>query len=199
MTRPVAMPLVSFSESDAWKLVYPDQDVRGWDVRGPADRSFGTVSDFIVDTERQEVQSLLTDAGRRFPVRALRFGDRVVRFEHTRSEEGASDVVKEFGQPMRVVPKEEVTPGEVAEQFEDVYREHFRKTYGGTAAEFEAYAPAYAFGRAYAMQAHYRGRTYPESREDLRVLFAGRPHEVDYDDVEEAIRFAFEHTQRLVT
>jgi hypothetical protein len=59
------MAFISLSKLPGWKLADPAQDLRGRRLHG------GTVTDLIVNTDTDEVEKVVLDNGRAFPVRLL--------------------------------------------------------------------------------------------------------------------------------
>lgn len=60
-----------FSESDAWELENPDDDLRGRMVVGDDGRAMGRVEDMLVDTATQSIDAILLDSGREIPAASL--------------------------------------------------------------------------------------------------------------------------------
>ena len=59
------------AELDEWKLADRDQDIRGKELRDSAGKTLGRIQALIVETDRQEVDSVLLESGREIPVEAI--------------------------------------------------------------------------------------------------------------------------------
>lgn len=82
--------------------------------------------------------------------------------------------------------------------FHSEFAEHCLTTYG-SGGEYTTYEPHYQFGQESALEDEFEGRAYDDVREDLRALHERRYPEVDYDSVEEAVRFAYNRTRASLT
>lgn len=60
-----------FSESEAWELENPDEDLRGRAVVGEDGRAMGRVEDMLVDTATLSIDAVLLDTGREIPAASL--------------------------------------------------------------------------------------------------------------------------------
>jgi len=166
-------------------------------VRGPGGSSHGTVQALLVDTNLEEVYGIQLDTGRTFAARQIRIGDGEVITEGTRSEHGERDIIKEFGQPIRVMRREEAGEDEAPDSFEDRFRRHFQRTFDAETGTFDDVAPAYWFGHQMAQREHFQGRTYEASRRGLQSHFRKQNASHAFERVEPAIRFAFEQARTL--
>jgi hypothetical protein len=59
------MAFVSLSKLPGWRLADPSQDLRGCPL------SDGTITDLVVNTDTDEIEKVVLDNGRAFPVRLL--------------------------------------------------------------------------------------------------------------------------------
>lgn len=75
------MALVALSKQDDYDLTNSDQDCRGWTVTDTDGNPLGKVTDMIVDTEAEHVDSIVLDSGAQVPAAniALRNGKVLVR------------------------------------------------------------------------------------------------------------------------
>jgi uncharacterized protein (TIGR02271 family) len=75
------MAIVYYSQQDEYDLVNSGQDCMGWTVVDQAGNSIGTVTEILIDTDREMVDSVLVDRKKRIPAQdfALRDGRIVVR------------------------------------------------------------------------------------------------------------------------
>jgi len=75
------MAVVYYSQQDEYDLVNSGQDCMGWTVVDQAGNSIGTVSEMLIDTDREMVDSILVDRKKRIPAQdfSLRDGRVVVR------------------------------------------------------------------------------------------------------------------------
>ena len=151
-------------EGDAWTLDAPD--VRDWDVRDADGRSLGEVE--RVQVEEGRITEVTLSGERSYRVLDVRAGDRAVYVE-TDVETSAPEA-----------------------SFDARYRRHFDGAYAGAGRRYEAYQPAYAFGRAQALDANLAGRTYAQAEPDLRARYELQHPSHDYHDVAEAVRYGFE-------
>lgn len=83
------MAKVELSRSDEWELEHESQDVRGWEVVDASGKRMGTVTDLIIDTDRERVDTLVLDSGERVAAAAASLGDHVVRLGSTTGESGS--------------------------------------------------------------------------------------------------------------
>jgi len=82
------MAKVELSRSDEWELEHESQDVRGWEVVDASGKRMGTVTELIIDTDRERVDTLVLDSGERVTASAASLGDHVVRLAGSTSEAG---------------------------------------------------------------------------------------------------------------
>ncbi len=75
------MAVVYYSQQNEYDLVNSGQDCMGWTVVDQAGNSIGTVSEMLIDTDREMVDSILVDRKKRIPAQdfSLRDGRVVVR------------------------------------------------------------------------------------------------------------------------
>jgi len=75
------MAIVYYSQQDEYDLVNTGQDCMGWTVVDQAGNEIGAVTEMLIDTDRQMVDSILIDRRKRIPAQdfALRDGRVVVR------------------------------------------------------------------------------------------------------------------------
>lgn len=60
-----------FSESNAWELENPADDLRGRLVVGPDGRELGRITDMVVDTASQSIDAVVLEDGRQLPALSL--------------------------------------------------------------------------------------------------------------------------------
>ena len=72
------MPRAPLSQLDDWKLVDPEQDIRGLPLKGVDGRTFGAIHEMIIDTDTQYVEALVLDDGTHVPMADVRLGDDAV-------------------------------------------------------------------------------------------------------------------------
>ena len=77
------MTRAPFSQLDDWKLVDPDQDIRGWPLKGADGRTFGEIREMIVDTDTQYVEALVLDDGTHVPMAHVRLDNNAVYLHQT--------------------------------------------------------------------------------------------------------------------
>ena len=75
------MAIVYYSQQDEYDLVNSGQDCMGWTVVDQAGNSIGAVTEMLIDTDREMVDSILIDRKKRIPAQdfSLRDGRVVVR------------------------------------------------------------------------------------------------------------------------
>lgn len=191
------MALQTLRDAAEWRLVNPAHDVRGLIVRGPGGSSHGTAQALLIDTTLQEVYGIELDTGRTFAARQIRIADGEIITEGTRSEHGERNIIKEFGQPIRVMRREAAGEEEAPDSFEGRFRGHFQRAFDAETHSFGDVSPAYWFGHQMAQQEHFQGRTYEAARRSLQSHFRKGHPSRPFDTVEPAIRFAFEQARRL--
>jgi hypothetical protein len=88
--------------------------------------------------------------------------------------------------------------------FDEIFRAHYQQHFAGhdagyEAEGYEAYAPAYHFGRVRAGDAHLAGRSFEDAREDLHALYAlQHPGAApSFRSVAAAVRCGFETAQAI--
>jgi len=191
------MALQTLRDAAEWRLVNPAHDVRGMTVRGPGGSSHGSAQALLIDTSLEEVYGIELDTGRTFAARQIRIGDGEVITEGTRSEHGERDIIKEFGQPIRVMRREEAGEEEAPDSFEERFRRHFHRAFDTEVQAFDDVAPAYWFGHQMAQREHFQGRTYEAARRGLQSHFRKRNASHPFERVEPAVRYAFEQARAL--
>jgi|GEM_PF-2367796 len=193
------MALQTLNESSPWRLVNPAHDVRGMTVRGPGGSSHGTAETLLIDTKLEEVYGIELDTGRTFAARQIRIGDGEVITEGTRSEQGERNIVKEFGQPIRIMERLAEGEDEASDSFDDRFRTHFTKAFlDAEDLSYEDVAPVYWFAHRMAQQGHFQGRTYEAARRSLQSHY--RKNEdlrLTFERIEPALRFAFRQARSL--
>jgi len=82
------------------------------------------------------------------------------------------------------------------EDYHQAFFSHFETTLIDEGGDYATYEPYYIFGYDQALDEAFGSRTYEEAEPDLRRLFAQQYPRTNYDAVEEAVRFAYNHTRR---
>ncbi|MDX1688273.1 MAG: hypothetical protein R3248_09845 [Candidatus Promineifilaceae bacterium] len=77
---------------------------------------------------------------------------------------------------------------------DDVFKEHYEKTYGESGHPYDKYARAYKFGFHLATDTKNINNPWQELRPEARKQWA-KEHGEDFDDYEEAMRFAYHRAQ----
>jgi hypothetical protein len=73
------MARAPLSQLADYQLVDKDQDIRGWPVRDESGKQLGTIRYLIMDTEREEVDTIALEDGQEFPVEDIDIrGDHVL-------------------------------------------------------------------------------------------------------------------------
>lgn len=74
------------------------------------------------------------------------------------------------------------------------FQQHFDAALAHRGADYATYEPFYQFGAERARAAD-GARPYDEVADRLRATYATRYPDSDYDHVEEAVRYGYEHTR----
>ena len=165
------MAHLSVAKGEAWNLRAPD--VRGWEARDAEGHALGEVE--RVEAEGDRITAVTLEDGRSYPVVDVRSDPHAV-YVGTDVGGGGETSVSEGS-------------------FDARYRRHFDGAYAAAGRGYEAYRPAYAFGRRQALGANFAGRTYAQARLDLRARYELEHPGSDYGDVAEAVRYGFETAQ----
>jgi len=80
------MAIKPLAELDDFDLVNSDQDCRGWTVVDPSGKPLGTVSDMLVDTDRESVVMLKLDSGATAMTRDVSLKDGTVVMRDTQAQ-----------------------------------------------------------------------------------------------------------------
>jgi hypothetical protein len=75
------MAILSLSVLPGWRLADPSQDLRGRRLLDRVDRSLGTITALMVNTETDLVESIVLDSGQSFPLRKLYLEGESVRLK----------------------------------------------------------------------------------------------------------------------
>lgn len=79
------------SDLDDWKVHDSDQDVRGRRLVTTSGTELGTITEMLVDVERERVSGILLENGRSFPVESLEIREEAV-ITHEPSVERAPSI-----------------------------------------------------------------------------------------------------------
>lgn len=191
------MSRISLSETSEWRLANPEYDMRGMEAFGQGGTRMGRVVDMLVDPSKQEVYGVQLDTGKIYSARQARIGDGKVYVDSTRSEHGQVQVTKDFGQAVRIRPRDEAR-ADSAVNFEEMFRRHFEEHYGPE-EEYERFRSAYELGRRAAMRGVFVGRPYRDARLSLRSTYSPKGNQPSFSKAEEAVRFAFEQVSRVLS
>lgn len=186
------MARVSLNNTDDWKLVYDDQNVRGWEVVDRSGEVVSHVEDMIIDTEGEYVETLVLEDGQEIPARDVMLADGVVYADADLDHHHETGVAMypHYGQ---VRHREHTVEGPAYGTYQDDFRRHFNETYTG--GDYTTYEPAYRYGYASALDRRYGGRSYDDVEPELRTTYHTRHPGSRYDDVRDAIRYAYERAR----
>jgi hypothetical protein len=76
------------------------------------------------------------------------------------------------------------------------YRSHYASTYAGTGRTYDEYRPAYEYGTRAAAEPSYRGQSFEDVEDTLRTDYLGHNPNSTWDNVKEAVRYAWEKVTR---
>lgn len=201
------MALVKLEDSN-WKLPDADFDLRGREVYDAAGGLIGTVAVMMVDTEREEVASVVLADGREIPIRDIEIRDDGVYYLPPATAPGAAPVAAAGVPPTEgALTDREAGAGAAPRVLEyrdyhDEFRQHHADRFRETGRDYDAYEPAYRFGYDMAYDSRFAGRAFEDGEADLRQAYYQRhgypmsdPH--IWADVREAARHAFERIRRI--
>lgn len=171
---------------DPWPAGTDTPDLRGWEVRDEDDELIGRVGPVVVDTEEDEILAVVLGANHRYTAEEIRVGEGVLYVQQSGARK---QIPWEAGLTGGRDPEAGLLP---EGSFEAAYQAHHREAYADCETPYEAYAPAYHFGRVHALDGRLVGMPYPRAREALRALYLTDFEGQDYDAVEAAVRFGFE-------
>ena len=193
------MALVRLVDSK-WKLPDDDFDLRGQTLLDAAGRPIGEVRDMMVDTEREEVATVVLDDGRELPVRDVEIRADGVYYLPPAAPVGAPVAVDPGA---RAVASAESPAGGIVEyrDYHDDFHEHYGQTYRSLGRDYDAYEPAYRFGYDMAYDGRFAGREFEASEADLRQAYYQRHGDPMSDshiwaDVKAAVRHAYDRVRR---
>lgn len=69
------MAIIAYGKQDEYDVVNESQDCRGWAVVDQAGNQVGTVSEMLVNTDTEMVDSIIVDGGVRIPARSIALRD----------------------------------------------------------------------------------------------------------------------------
>ena len=162
-------------KDDPWNRELDHPDIRNWRVVDANDHVIGFVQSVVIDTQEKKIVAALTGANERFSIDDLQLGERVVRLStslETRSE--------------RTIPTS------TSKSYDGAFRDHFNDAFSDSELSYDSMEDAYQFGRRMALDADYSGRSYDRSREALRAHWIERRSSRPFEQVEVAIKFAYE-------
>lgn len=84
-----------------------------------------------------------------------------------------------------------------ATRFDDQFRHHFEDSPLRSARRYEDVRHAYDFGREQALVPNLAGQSYADALETLKTRYGVAFEAPPYEEVADAVRFAFEETRRL--
>lgn len=78
------------------------------------------------------------------------------------------------------------------------FRDHYKATYGTSRLPYDWYEPAYRYGHEMASAERYRGREWDMVKSELQTDWEERGAESAWEDVEEAVRHAWDTVRRTL-
>ena len=186
------MARIPFSKSD-WTLVHPEQDVRGWEVRGAREQKLGRVQELIVNTASGYVDAVVLEDGTEYPADDLFTGNGVVYLEQEKTTRDVRPLAVVYDDYGRVTRTERLDVQEhPADAYEEAYRTHHASTFADMGAGYEDYVPAYRFGYEMARDPRYHGKPYEEAVPELTAAYRKRHPNSLFEQVQEAVRHAYD-------
>ncbi len=82
--------------------------------------------------------------------------------------------------------------------YDMAFRDHYKATYGTSRMPYDWYESAYRYGHEMARAETYRGREWDMAKSELRAKWEGQGAEGTWEDVEEAIRHAWDTVRRTM-
>ena len=191
------MSHIELSNSDDWKLRFGDQDVRGYEALDEDGEPIGTVSDMIVDTDEERVDTIRLDDGTEYPARDISIGDGVVyvtgkypaNTKGVRKYSDFEDSGRVHRSDIAILAFEDAEPD---------YRSHYESNYGTTDYDYDYYRPAYEYGHTVAGESDYRDRDYATAENDLQTGYRRRyghsMADADFGNHWETVKGAVRHS-----
>lgn len=204
------MERVSLSDTGDWQLVNDGQDIRGYNVVDGNGQPLGTVASMLLDTDREQVTTLVLDNGTEVAVKDVTIGENVVYVDGVSSgmdadtmagaaagaaagaTGGAREGVTVFDDSGHIVRRESVGAGDF-DAYGDDFESHHQTTYGASGRPYGDVSDAYRYGFDAAHGDTNRNRSYSDAEADLTSGYtAGR----DYGADREAVRYGYSRAQR---
>ena len=174
----------TLSEAQDWRLVHPQQDIRGWKVKSDNNKLLGKIKDLIFDSDTNRVETVVLDDGEKYPARDIRIGDGEAYLRETGvgNSESASSKDIEVRQS-----------GPSFDESEDTFRTHHVKHYEGEGVPYHAMAPAYRHGWEFGTQEQHQSSSYEDLESQMKRAFKEKHPLRTFDEAERAIRHGFDH------
>ena len=109
------MAIVAYTKQDEYDVVHENQDCIGWTVTDQSGRDFGKVTEMLVNTDTEMVDSIIVDSRKRIPASdiALRDGRVVVRGvlheeEYRQTETAATETNQNYAAMQRAADAKHV-------------------------------------------------------------------------------------------
>lgn len=195
------MERVSLSDTGDWQLTNDGQDIRGFNVVDSNGQPLGTVASMLLDTDKEQVTTLVLDNGTEVAVKDVTIGENVVYLDGANATSDAMagtsggsvrEGVTVFDDSGHIVRRESVGAGDF-DAYGDDFRSHHETTYAAGGRAYDADADAYRYGFDSAHGDAYRNRSYSDAEPDLTSGYTpGR----DYGNDREAVRYGYSRAQQ---
>lgn len=208
------MQRVSLSDTGDWQLVNDGQDIRGYNVVDGNGQPLGTVASMLLDTDKEQVTTLVLEDGTEVAVKDVTIGENVVYMDGAGASSGAMaettagdmtgaaagtatggsvrEGVTVFDDSGHIVRRESVTAGDFDAHGDD-FEAHHATTYAAGGRAYGDDAEAYRYGFESAHGDTYRNRSFGDAETDLTSGYTpGR----DFGNDREAVRYGYSRAQR---
>ena len=201
------MQRVSLSDTGDWQLVNDGQDIRGFNVVDGNGQPLGTVASMLLDTDKEQVTTLVLDDGTEVAVKDVTIGESVVYLDGASASPGleagataaagasggsAREGVTVFDDTGHIVRRESLAAGDFDVHGDD-FEAHHATTYAAGGRSYGDDAEAYRYGFDSAHSDSFRNRSYSDAEPDLTSGYTpGR----DFGNDREAVRYGYSRAQR---
>ena len=176
----------TLSEAQDWRLVHPQQDIRGWKVKSGNNKLLGEIKDLIFNSDTQRVETVVLDDGEKYPARDIRIGDGEAFLREKSVESSASGSSQDI----------EVRHSDPSfEESEDTFRAHHVKHYEGEGVPYHTMAPAYRHGWEFGTHEQHQNSSFEDLESQMKRAFKEKHPLRTFDEAQRAIKHGFDHAR----